>query len=131
MTEPEIVKLFEDGDRALISANVNEIERIYAEDYLQYDETGRTRTRQDLVQNLTQGKLRFVSMKSTGRRVRLLAEDFAVVHGSEEDEIEQDGRRVQAAYLYMDAIRKRNGRWQIVASQLVKVSQAGSISVES
>ena len=33
--EHEIIKLFEDGDRALMSADLNEIERIYAEDYVQ------------------------------------------------------------------------------------------------
>lgn len=117
--EQQIVRLFEDGDRALISADVNELQRIYADDYIQYDESGKVVTKQDLIRNLTSGKIRFLSMISTGRRVRLFG-DFAIVHGSEEDEIEQEGRSISARYSYMDVVAKREGKWQIVASQLAK-----------
>jgi hypothetical protein len=59
-------------------------------------------------------------MISTGRRIRRVSEDVAVVHGSEEDDVEQGGRRFPVNYVYMDVVVKRAGRWQIVASQLVK-----------
>ncbi len=32
--EQQILKLFEDGDRALIAADVEELRRIYADDYV-------------------------------------------------------------------------------------------------
>jgi len=118
--EQEIIRLFEDGDRALISADAREMERIYAEDYLQSDESGRLSTRADLIHSLTLREIRFLSMKSTGRRVRLFG-DFAVVHGSEEDEIERDGSIVVVKYVYMDLVVRRDGRWQIVASQLARL----------
>ena len=118
--EQEIIRLFEDGDRALMSADVREMERIYAEDYMQADESGRQSTRADLIRNLTSGEIRFLSMKSTGRRVRLFGE-FAVVHGSEEDEIERDSENLIVKYVYMDVVVRRSGRWQIVASQLAKI----------
>ena len=38
--EQQILKLFEDGDRALIAADVAELSRIFADDYIQYDESG-------------------------------------------------------------------------------------------
>src|SRR5215469_14605238 len=117
--ELDIIRLFEDGDRALMSVDVREMERIYAEDYVQSDKSGRLSTRADLIRNLTSGKTRFLSMKSTGRRVRLFG-DFAVVHGSEEDEIKCEGQRASARYSYMDIVIRRGGRWQIVASQLAK-----------
>jgi ketosteroid isomerase-like protein len=115
--EREIIKLFEDGDRALMSADADELERIYAEDYAQSDESGVFSTRADLIRNLCSGKIRFLAMQSTGRRVRLLG-DFAIVHGSEEDEVVQDQRRFSVRYVYMDVVVKRQGRWQIVCSQL-------------
>jgi ketosteroid isomerase-like protein len=118
--EQEIVKLFEDGDRALIAADVPELQRIYAEDYVQYDEAGNAFTRQDLIHNLTSGAIQFLSMKSTGRQVRLLRDDVAIVHGSEKDEIERQGVRSVVNYIYMDVVMKREGRWQIVVSQLVR-----------
>lgn len=117
--EREIVRLFEDGDRALIAADVEKMRRIYAEDYLQYDESGRPSTRQDLIERLRSGRVRFVAMTSTGRRIRLFR-DFAIVHGSEEDIVERDGRRLSLRYAYTDVVVKRDGRWQIVGSQLAK-----------
>jgi len=121
--EQQIIKLFEDGDRALIAADVEELRRIYADDYVQQDKAGTTSTRQDVIDRLTSGKIRFVSVTSTGRRIRLLRDDVAIVHGSEEDVVEQGGKRVAVRYVYMDVAMKRGGRWQIVASQLAKISE--------
>jgi hypothetical protein len=116
----QIVKLFEDGDRALIAGDLAELSRIFADDYIQYDETGRPSTKQEILNHLKSGSIRYISMVSTGRKIRLLGRDVAIVHGSEEDEVEQAGKRFPVRYIYMDAVMKRNGEWQIVASQLVK-----------
>lgn len=121
--EQQILKLFDDGDRALMSAEVRELERIYAEDYVQYDESGVASTRQDLIRNLTSGKIRFISMTSTGRRVRQIREDVAIVHGSEDDDVERDGERFPVRYMYMDVVMKRDGKWQIVGSQLARLAE--------
>jgi Domain of unknown function (DUF4440) len=118
--EQLIVKLFEDGDRALIAADVAELSRIFADDYIQYDEGGRLFTKQDVLDNLTSGEIRYISMTSTGRRIRMLSDDVAIVHGSEEDVVEQTNGRSLVRYIYMDAVTKRNGKWQIVASQLAR-----------
>lgn len=119
--EQQILQLFEDGDRALVTADVDKLQRIYADDYVQYDEAGKVITKQDLIRDLTSGNVRLLAMTSTGRRVRMLRDDVAIVHGSEEDEIEQGGERFSARYIYMDVVVKRNGRWQIVASQLARL----------
>ncbi|MGB9360981.1 MAG: nuclear transport factor 2 family protein, partial [Candidatus Sulfotelmatobacter sp.] len=66
------------------------------------------------------GVIRYLSMVSTGRRIRLLCADVAIVHGSEEDDVEQGGQRFPVSYVYMDVVMKRDGRWQIVGSQLAK-----------
>ena len=118
--EEQIIKLFEDGDRALIAAHVEELRRVYADDYVQQDEAGTTSTRQDVIDRLTSGTVRFVSMTSTGRRIRLLTDDVAIVHGSEDDVVEQGGKRFLVRYVYMDVVMKRAGKWQIVASQLAR-----------
>jgi uncharacterized protein (TIGR02246 family) len=118
--EQQIRKLFEDGDRALIAADTAELSRIYADDYIQFDELGERSTRQDVIDKLSSGTIRYLSMSSTGRDIRLLAENVAIVHGSEEDDVEQGGQRYPVSYFYTDVVVKRDGRWQIAASQLVK-----------
>jgi uncharacterized protein DUF4440 len=118
--EQQILQLFEDGDRALIAANVPELSRIFADDYIQYDESGKPSTKQKVLERLKTGAIRFPSIISTGRRIRLLTEDVAIVHGSEHDEVERRGTRFNASYVYMDVVVKRNGTWQIAGSQLAK-----------
>ncbi len=118
--EKQILKLFEDGDRALIAADVAALSRIFADDYVQYDESGEAHTRPEVLNKLKSGAIRYVAMVSTGRRIRLLSADVAIVHGSEEDDVEQGGQRFPVSYVYMDVVMKRDGRWQIVASQLAK-----------
>lgn len=118
--EQQILKLFEEGDCALIAADLSALSRIFADDYIQYDETGKASSKQDVLNNLESGAIRYISMVSTGRKIRLLNRDAAIVHGSEEDDVEQAGQRFPVRYIYMDAVVKRNGKWQIVASQLAK-----------
>jgi uncharacterized protein (TIGR02246 family) len=118
--EKQILQLFEDGDRALIAADAAELSRIFADDYVQYDDSGKSFTKQDVIANLTSGTIRYLSMVSTRRTIRLLDESVAIVHGSEEDEVEQNSRRFTVRYIYMDVVAKRDGRWQILASQLAK-----------
>ena len=118
--EQEILRLFEDGDRALIAADVAELSRIFADDYVQYDEAGKASTRAEVIERLKSGKIRFVSMVSTGRRIRVLRDDVGVVHGSEEDVVEQGGKRLTIRYVYMDVVQKRGGKWQIIGSQLAR-----------
>ena len=117
--EQQILQLFRDGDRALMAADLAELSRIFADDYMQYDESGRAFTKQDVIDNLKTGSIRYPSIVSTGRQVRLLGE-FAIVHGSEQDEVEQAAKRSPVRYVYTDVVAKRGGRWQIVASQLAK-----------
>ena len=119
--ERQIIQLFEAGDRALISADVAELSRVFADDYMQYNALGERSTRQGVIDNLTSGRIRYLSMTSTGRRIRLLRDDVAIVHGSEEDEVERGGSRFSVRYIYMDVVMKREGRWQIVGSQLAAI----------
>jgi len=118
--EQEILRLFEDGDRALIAGDEEELSRIFADDYVQYDESGDVSTKAEVIENIRSGNIRYLSMASTGRRIRVLRDDVAIVHGSEDDVVEQGGRRFPVLYVYMDVVVKRGGRWQIVGSQLAR-----------
>jgi hypothetical protein len=120
--EQEILRLFEDGDRALIAADAVELSRIFADDYVQYDENGNVSTKADVIGKLRSGAIRFVSMVSTERRIRILRDDVAIIHGSEDDVVEQNGKQFPVRYLYMDVVMKRGGGWQIVGSQLARPS---------
>jgi uncharacterized protein (TIGR02246 family) len=115
--EQAIHALFEAADRALVSVDVDALARVFADDYIQYDASGKPFTKQEILASFSTSAIRYPSIVSTGRTVRLFG-DFAVVHGSESDEVESTGQRSTVKYLYMDVARKKDGVWQIVAGQL-------------
>jgi uncharacterized protein (TIGR02246 family) len=117
--EQQILALHEAGDKALMSADVAVLAQIFADDYVQYNESGKAFTKQDVLNNFRTGKIRYPSIVSTGRKIRVFG-DTAVVHGAESDEVESDGKRFSLRYVYLDVLRKRNGEWKLVASQLAR-----------
>jgi ketosteroid isomerase-like protein len=117
--EQQILALHKAGDKALMTADLAVLARILADDYMQYNEAGKPSTKQDVLNNFRTGAIRYPSIVSTGRKIRVFG-DTAVVHGSESDEVEADGKRSAVRYVYLDVLRKCDGEWKLVASQLAK-----------
>jgi uncharacterized protein (TIGR02246 family) len=117
--EQEIMALHEAGDRALMSADLAVLADIFADDYVQYNEAGTAFTKKDVLNNFRTGAIRYPAIVSTSRKIRLFG-DTAVVHGSESDEVEAGGKRFSVRYVYLDVLRKIDGKWKLVASQLAR-----------
>ena len=117
--EQQILALHEAGDKSLMSADLETLARIFADDYVQHNESGKAFTKQDVLNNFRTGAIRYPSIVSTGRTIRVFG-DMAVVNGSESDEVEVSGKRSAVRYVYLDVLLKRNGEWKLVASQLAR-----------
>lgn len=117
--EEQILALHEAGDKALMSADLAVLAQIFADDYVQYNEAGTAFTKQDVLNSFRTGAIRYPSIISTGRKIRVFG-DTAVVHGSESDEVEVNGKRSAVRYVYLDVLRKCAGEWKLVASQLAR-----------
>ena len=117
--EQQILAMHEAGDKALMSADLAVLAQIFADDYVQYNESGKAFTKQDVLNNFRTGAIRYPSIVSTARKIRVFG-DTAVVHGSESDEVEVNGKRFSVCYVYLDVLRKQNGKWKLVASQLAR-----------
>jgi uncharacterized protein (TIGR02246 family) len=117
--EQQILALHEAGDHALMTADLTVLAEIFADDYVQYNESGQPFTKQDVLNNFKTGAIRYPSIISTAREIRVFG-DTAVVHGSESDEVEISGKRSAVRYVYLDVLRKREGEWKLVASQLAR-----------
>lgn len=122
--EQQILALHEAGDRALMTADLAMLSEILADDYVQYNDAGQAFTKQDVLENFRSATIRYPSIVSTGRKIRVLG-DTAVVHGSEDDEVEAGGKRFNVRYVYLDVLQKRDGKWMLVASQLARQSDPG------
>ncbi|MBI3477271.1 MAG: nuclear transport factor 2 family protein [Acidobacteria bacterium] len=120
--EQQILALHLAGDKALVSADVEALARIFADDYVQYNESGQAFTRQDVLNNFQTGAIRYPSIVSTG-------EDNSRVRrhgGSERFGVRRrgsGGKKMQVRYVYLDVLLKRNGEWKLVASQLARPSK--------
>src|ERR1700682_3723931 len=117
--EQRILALHQAGDQALMSGDLQVLDEIFADDYVQHNESGRAFTKQDVLANFRTGAIRYPSIVSTGRTIRVFG-DMAVVNGSESDEVEMNGKRTAVRYVYLDVLLKRNDEWKLVASQLAK-----------
>jgi uncharacterized protein (TIGR02246 family) len=117
--EQQILALHKAGDRALMSADLAVLAQIFADDYVQYNEAGKAFTKQDVLESFRSGAIRYPSIVSTGRQIRVFG-DTAIVHGAESDEVESGGKRFSVRYVYLDVLRKQNGEWKLVASQLAR-----------
>jgi uncharacterized protein (TIGR02246 family) len=117
--EQQILALHEAGDRALMSADLAVLAQIFADDYVQYNEAGKAFTKQDVLESFRSGAIRYPSIVSTGRQIRVFG-DTAIVHGAESDEVESGGKRFSVRYVYLDVLRKQHGEWKLVASQLAR-----------
>jgi uncharacterized protein (TIGR02246 family) len=120
--EQQILALHEAGDRALMAADLAVLAEIFADDYVQYNDAGTAFTRQDVLENFRSGAVRYPSIVSTGRKIRVLG-GTAVIHGSEDDVVETGGKRFEVRYVYLDVLQKRNGKWKLVASQLARLRE--------
>ena len=119
--EQQIEALFHAGDQALMKTDVETLSQILADDYLQYDPAGTPQTRQRILEKLRSGQVRYLSIVSTGRSVRIFGKT-AIVHGSERDEVEVNGTRFTVDYIYLDVLLKREGEWKLVSSLLAKIA---------
>src|ERR1700704_3427504 len=115
----QILALHEAGDSALMNADIAALAQIFADDYVQYNESGKAFTKQDVLESFRSGAIRYPSIVSTARQIRVFG-DTAVVHGAESDEVESDGKRFSVRYVYLDVLRKHDGEWKLVASQLAR-----------
>ncbi len=121
--EQQVLALHEAGDRALMTADLAVLAEIFADDYVQYNDSGQAFTKQDVLEKFRSGAIRYPSIVSTGRKIRVLG-DTAVVHGSEDDLVETGGKRFKVRYVYLDVLQKRDGKWKLVASQLARLDEA-------
>jgi ketosteroid isomerase-like protein len=121
--EQQILALQLAGDKALMNADVEVLSQIFADDYVQHNESGQAFSKQDVLHNFGTGAIRYPCIVSTGRTIRVFG-DMAVVNGSESDVVEISGQRRHVRYVYLDVLLKRNGEWKLVASQLAVPSQS-------
>ena len=113
--EQKIVKAWLEGDRKTI-------ESILAPDWSVIDLTGRLLTRAQVLQELGSGERKIESGSIDDLNVRTFG-NIAIVTGRSVLTGTYQGNRVSVVQRFTDVFAKREGGWQVVASQGTQVAQ--------
>ena len=118
----ESIKQFEReiGD-AMVARNIEKLSRTYADDWATIGSSGKIFTKENLLDDLKSGKHKLVSFENGPMNVRVLG-DVAVVQASVNEKRIQDGKDISGAFVFMDLLKKRAGKWVIVRTLGAKVS---------
>jgi ketosteroid isomerase-like protein len=102
------------GD-AMVAVDLDKLNQIYANDWVEVGDSGKPVTKETLLQHLKSGKNKLVSYELGPMDVQVLG-DVAVAHGSVTEKRTWDGKEVGGEGVYMDLLKKRAGKWVCVRS---------------
>jgi ketosteroid isomerase-like protein len=118
----EIKKLEQDWAQATIKEGAGAVDKYEADDILSTDPSGRVTDKSQDKQDLSSGDLKFQSLEVSDLKVRTYG-TTAVATGATTVKGSYKGQDISSTYRFTDTWVKRNGKWQVVASQATKIQQ--------
>ena len=112
----EFTKLYAQWDAALVKADVATLDKIYAKEARMVTPEGDIETKADFIGEVKSGEYKAANPSTTELHVTLYGETAVVTSVWKADET-IEGKHVAGHYRFTDVWVKREGRWQVVASQ--------------
>ncbi len=116
------MQLERDWSQASLKKDIDTLNKIMADDWVNIDFQGKTVTKAQTIANLKTGLPATQAAGLGEMKVRVFG-DSAIVTGSDTGKSGSKGKEVIEKYLWTDVFVRRNGRWQAVASQSTKVAR--------
>jgi ketosteroid isomerase-like protein len=109
------VKKFDTQDLgdAMVAADIEKINRTYADDWADIGSDGKVFTKQGLLEDFKSGNHKLVSFKLGPVDAQVLG-DVAVVEAGVTEKRIQDGKDISGQFVFTDLLKKRAGKWVIV-----------------
>ncbi|HEX8905686.1 MAG TPA: nuclear transport factor 2 family protein [Longimicrobiaceae bacterium] len=120
-TRRAIMRLECDWGRAYLRADVDALRRIEADDFVEVLSDGTMSNRQEEIDALSSGRLKFTQMVDGPMQVRVYG-NTAIATGRSMAAGTDEGKPFSGTYAWIDTWMLRDGRWQIVAEGVSKVS---------
>jgi hypothetical protein len=116
----QILQMERDWVQSWVTMDVAVNDRIIADDYLGTEPDGKRVRKADLIAELKSGEAPLASNRLNEDDVTIrFYGDTAIVNGSESWKLKKDDKA--GRYIWTDIFVKRNGKWQVVASQDLEV----------
>jgi uncharacterized protein (TIGR02246 family) len=121
VTEQELVATDDRRMDALRRGDPVPLEQIYADDYTLVTGLGQVRGKADQIAELKSGRLRYGSIESVERQVRLYG-DVGVIVSRQRAVIFQDGRPVTSGDERVTRVyKKMNDSWRVIATHATPI----------
>jgi ketosteroid isomerase-like protein len=116
------VKKFEkDVGDAMVAVDIDKINQTYADDWATIGSSGEIFTKEGLLSDFRSGKHKLVSFELGPIDAQVLG-DVAVVQASVTEKRIQHGKDISGQFVFMDLLKKREGKWVIVRTLGARVS---------
>ncbi len=120
--EDQIKKQEQNWAQATIQAGPSAVDQYEADDIITTDPTGRVTDKTQDKLDLSSGDFKIQSEELSDFKVRIYG-NTAVAAGTNTLTGTYKGRDISGKYRFTDTWVKRNGKWQVVASQYNKIQQ--------
>lgn len=124
--EAELKEIEDMFVKASLTGDPTVFERLYADNYTFVDPTGQLVTREQDINDLKSGKLKFESHDQSNVQTRVYG-DTAVVTGVSAIKGTYAGDDISGRYRWTDTFVRQNGQWKIVASQVNRIMDEGEV----
>ena len=117
----EAMKQFaQDTGDAMVAADTDKLDQIYADGWATVDSSGKIFTKESLLNDFKTGKHKLLSFELGPMNVQMFG-DVAIVQASVTEKRIHDGKDISGQFVFMDLLKKRDGKWVIVRTLGTKV----------
>ena len=120
--EKTVLQFEQDWTAALAKHDLNFLERAEAEEYTYTDPAGRTSHKDDDLARAQMGDMQIDSFSIKDEKVQMYG-DTAVITGQTDIKGAERGTNITGSYRWTDLFVRRNGDWQVVASQATAIQE--------
>ena len=119
--ELAIIQMEKDWVQAALKKDAGAMDRIIADDWIGIAFDGTALTKGAVLNDLRSGTTVSHTIELGPLKVRVYG-DTAIVNGSSTEKSTWQGKDTSGHYMLVDVFVNRNGRWQVVSSQVTKTN---------
>jgi ketosteroid isomerase-like protein len=97
------------------AVDIDKLNQIFADDWVTVGMSGKIITKEKVLDDFKSGRDKLVSYKLGPIDVQVFG-DVAVAHGGVTEDRIRDGKDAGGEFVYMDLLKKREGKWVVVRS---------------
>ena len=117
----ELIKLEEEWHNAYVKRDATLLERILADEYIAVGGSGRSISKAQAIEGLKNDTATYEYSTPYDMDFRFYDDAVVVIGRTKEKGKSQDGTEFSVEYRWTDVFVKRQGRWQCVAAQVVRI----------